>query len=319
MKRIFSIICPLLFIYFAGCGGGDSSSPAPLASDPTTPPQVACADTALSTAIQKCQSNIAPLIPLLLQNNQNGSSNDNTPLLLAALSASQNQQQPTPVPTPIPSGTPNPSCSTPAQPDPSTSCHDDLTTALLLWKSAHYNNPSDPACANPSTANSDPNCLAINNPTYKQYLVQRLASVLTQVGAQYGVQPGTPQANGLLGTLGSTVLNSGLLNQSGLPPQQVTGIQNLIQSNLANPSLGGLGGISAGSNFGLSAAPSGLNPNGLGGFPIAGGGNRLFSGQQQLNDSNAQSLGITSQSELMKARGIGLPSSTISVRPSNNP
>jgi len=201
------ILLPLAFVFFSACGGGDEEPPPPIESAPKVTTEIVCADTNLTAALDKCKSKILQALPAILKAEDQGSA---MAIALAAGSAAEKEQQSEVQKAEAArqaqiqqaqqkaaqeaqksqaaaaaggqggGGQPQPpavnvsaECKKPIQ-DPKTSCNDDITTALLLWKSAHESDGK----------------LAIEDPYYRDYLFKRMKDYLKEAGSQVQSQYG---------------------------------------------------------------------------------------------------------------------------------
>jgi hypothetical protein len=304
MKRHLLILSPVLFfVAIVGCGGGDDKPAPPLASNKQTTPEILCASHRLDDAFKKCQSGIGDILPLLLQGQQSGNNPQNMALIAAALSKPNKN----PAPPPVQIGPGGLACAQP-QVDSSTSCNDDLKTALVLWTSAPKKDGS----------------LAINDPFYKNALYLQMKAKFAMAAQQMGLNPqqqlimaaqlqSSFNNSPLAGTLGA---NSSLIN-SYLPPTTAaytpaanTTYNSALNSGLNSGTSLGLGFNSATTGTGTSAPTAGqsmhlsLNPASRATTTSAV---KSFTVEDSAKPAASTTRQMVDMSELAKARGIGLP------------
>jgi len=219
-RHIWVISAFLPFLLFTACGGDEE--PPPLATNPTSKtPDIKEADKKLDDALNKCKGGVMSSLPSLMGGMMGSGSTGTGSYANYGTGTTNTGFSTFGTGSSSPFGTLGSSSSSPTNPQALLSslqksgCYDDLTVALLLWKSARKTDDS----------------LAIYDSWYRDYLMKKIKDFITKAGGQTGLPP-DQQAK--LAELLKGVFTNEVLAKSGVPGSQAIPLLSLL--NKASPS-----------------------------------------------------------------------------------
>ncbi len=302
MKRHLIILAPvyLLFTFIVACGGG-SEAPPEAKTLPGITKAGLCATKRLGDALKMCKDGVKDVLPLLLAQQQQGGGKDaSLALLLSAI------KKPQPAPPVPPAALSNDDACPRDEKDGD--CGTNLTTSLLLLK---------------ATQKSD-GTMAINDPAYRKWIELTIRQFIQVASLQFKLNP---MQQLYLGTQITAALNSGALNGVGtgdlsvlnsyLNTPQMQALATQTQAPIYTPGLNGGNGNGMMANGAVSTPPTGRSTSlNLNSGSATGSNKSLVTENSSKQNGGTNSRGqMVDVSQLRAARGVGLPSSSVTRSP----